>query len=67
MTEICIDIQLSAQKLIAKHLKDNGWSISWLARKVDLDVRHLSGILRGVQYLTEKNRQKINTFLKTNY
>lgn len=67
MTEFSVDIQLSAPKLIAKHLKLNGWSISWLARNVDLDVRHLSGILRGVNYLSEKNRSKINNFLGTNY
>lgn len=67
MTEFSIDIQLSAPKLIASHLKKNGSTISWLARNVDLDVKHLSGILRGANYLSEKNRIKINTFLGTNY
>ena len=67
MTEFSIDIQLSAPKLISKHLAKNGSTISWLARNVGLDPIHLSGCLRGVLTLTEINRRKINDFLKTDY
>ena len=67
MEEFSIDIQLSVLKLIKKHLEKNGSTISWLARKIDLDPKHLSGILRGENYLSEKNREKINNFLGTNY
>lgn len=67
MIEFSIDIQLSAPKLIKNHLKKNGSTISWLARNVDMDVKHLSGVLRGADYFSEKNREKINNFLGTNY
>jgi len=67
MMELSIDLQLSAPKLIKKHLEKNGSTISWLARNVDIDPKHLSGIIRGANYLSEINRQKINNFLGTNY
>lgn len=67
MEEFSIDIQLSVLKLIKKHLEKNGSTISWLARNVDLDPKHLSGILRGANYLSENNRKRINDFLGTNY
>lgn len=67
MEEFSIDIQLSALKLIKKHLDKNGSSISWLARNVGLEPKHLSGILLGKNYLSEENRKRINNFLGTNY
>lgn len=52
---------------ISKELLERGISISFIARKIKTDPSHLSRCLCGTSNLTEKNRQKINELLGTNY
>lgn len=59
------------EQAILEHLKENGQSISWLAKKLDLSTGHLYMVLKGnskiKRELSEVNRLKINQVLKTNY
>lgn len=52
---------------ISKELLIRGISITFIARKLKVHPSHLSRCLCGNANLTEKNRQKINELLGTNY
>lgn len=52
---------------IAKYLKSRGISISFIAKQIKTDRCHLARCLSGTSNLTEKNRQKINQLLGTEY
>lgn len=53
--------------LINKHLKENGIMQSWVASKIGISRSHLLNILTQKRTLSEKNKQKINETLKTNF
>lgn len=59
------------ERAISDHLRDNGQSITWLAKKVGLSRSYLHNMLKSPppykQPLPEAVRQKINEVLKTNY
>lgn len=59
------------EKLIVKHLKENGQKFSWLAKKLGITSGHLHSVLKGVgvkkRELTEDNLLKINEALGTNF
>jgi len=59
------------EQAILEHLKENGQSISWLAKKIDLSTGHLYMVLKGnskiKRDLSDENRLKINQVLKSNY
>ena len=65
------DLELATLRLpyqkIANHLKSRGITITFVAKQIDIDHRHLAHCLSGIYNLTEKNRQKINELLGTNY
>jgi plasmid maintenance system antidote protein VapI len=52
---------------LSKELLSRGISISFIARKLKTNPSHLSRCLCGTNNLTEKNRQKMNELLETNY
>lgn len=52
---------------IAKHLKSKGISITFIAKQLKTDPCHLARCLSGTSNLTEKNRQKINELMGTQY
>lgn len=64
-------LEKSPEQLIVEHLKENGQSISWLARKMNLTHGYVFLMLKGKEYtkkkLTETNRELINSILKTNF
>lgn len=59
------------EELIVKHLEDNGQKMSWLAQKIGVSQGHLHSVLKGSGYtkrdLTEKNKEKINEVLGTDF
>ena len=63
--------KLTPEQLIVKHLEDNGQKMIWLANKINITGGHLHSVLKGEgilkRELTQKNRDKINQVLGTNY
>lgn len=65
-TKVC-----TPEEKILLHLKENGQMLKWLATQINVSVGHLHSVLKGKdgikRSLTDKNREKINKALNTDY
>ena len=61
----------TVERLIVRHLWENGQKLNWLASQIGVTSGHLHSVLKGEgnvkRELTAENLQKINTALNTDF
>jgi hypothetical protein len=67
MDILSTEIELPVYKKLHNELKNQGRTVEWLRSKLDFSYPHTYGLLTGRFTLTEKNRQKMNELLSTEY